>query len=103
MKKSLGFGKSATSSSKAVASIGLVALTLLLIPYIYLYENGTSNKLEKESKADVLHFNDSADKRNFVLHIGPSSKYGTMIVLEERTTIMTHDDVGVLILALFYF
>ena len=40
MKKSLGFGKSATSS-KAVASIGLVALTLLLIPYIYLYENVT--------------------------------------------------------------
>jgi len=79
MKKSLGFGKS-TTSSKAVASIGLVALTLLLIPYIYLYENGTSNKLEKESKADVLHFNDSADKRNFVLHIGPASKYGTMIV-----------------------
>ena len=39
MKKSLGFGKSATSSSKAVASIGLAALTLLLIPYIYLYEN----------------------------------------------------------------
>ena len=39
MKKSRGFGKSATSSSKAVASIGLVALTLLLIPYIYQYEN----------------------------------------------------------------
>ena len=102
MKKSRRFGKSARSS-EAVASIGLVALTLLLIPYIYLYENGTSNKLEKESKADVLHFNDSADMRNFVLHIGPASKYGTMIVLEERTTIMTHDDVGVLILALFYF
>jgi hypothetical protein len=103
MKKSRGFGKS-TRSSKAVAlAIGLVALTPFLISHIYLYENGTSNKLEKESKADVLHFNDSADKRNFVLHIGPASKYGTMIVLEERTTIMTHDDVGVLILALFYF
>ena len=73
MKKSRGFGKS-TRSSKAVASaIGLVALTLLLIPYVYQYENVT--KLEKESMADFPHFNDSADKRNFVLHIGPGSKY----------------------------
>jgi hypothetical protein len=101
MKKSRRFGNSATSSKAVALAIGLVALALLLIPYLYLYENVI--KLERESYADVLHFNDSADKRNFVLHIGPASKYGTMIVLEERTTIMTHDDVGVLILALFYF
>ena len=83
MKKSLGFGKSATSLSKAVAlAIGLVALTPFLIPYIYQFQNVT--KLKKELNADFfLHFNDSADKGNFVLHIGPASKYGTMIVLEE--------------------
>ncbi len=57
MKKSLGFGKS-TRSSKAVAlAIGLAALTLLLIPYIYQYENVTklmsdTKKIERESPAD---------------------------------------------------
>ena len=39
MKKSRGFGKSATSSKAVASAIGLVALTLLLIPYIYQYEN----------------------------------------------------------------
>jgi len=56
MKKSLGFGKSATSS-KAVASIGLVALTLLLIPYIYQYEN--VNKLmgaSREHEPELIHW-----------------------------------------------
>ena len=71
MKKSRGFGKSAASSSKAVASIGLVALTLLLIPYIYQYENviklmSDIKKIERESPADenrVAHLELQWDER----------------------------------------
>jgi len=70
MKKSRGFGKSATSS-KAVASIGLVALTLLLIPYMFEYENVTklmsdTKKIERESPADenlVAHLELQWDER----------------------------------------
>ena len=69
MKKSRGFGKS-TRSSKAVAlAIGLVALTLLLIPYIYQYENVI--KLMFDIKDAQRNRSSSSTKPMFVLHIGP--------------------------------
>ena len=65
MKKSRGFGKS-TTSSKAVASIGLVALTLLLIPYIYQYENVIKLMFDFGNRSSF-----STKPIFFVLHIGP--------------------------------
>ena len=64
MKKS-GFEKSAASSKAVASAIGLVALTLLLIPYIYQYEN--VNKL----MFDFGNRSSSSTKPMFVLHIGP--------------------------------
>src|SRR5210317_607584 len=62
MKKSRGFGKS-TRSSKAVASaIGLVALTLLLIPYIYMYENVM--KLEKTRSTTLVEIKNNANNKS---------------------------------------
>ncbi|KAL7451608.1 hypothetical protein ACHAWC_003430 [Mediolabrus comicus] len=57
MKKSLGFGKSTTSSKAVASAIGLAALALLLIPYIYQYENvnklmSDTKKIEQESLVD---------------------------------------------------
>jgi len=57
MKKSLGFGKSTTSSKAVASAIGVAALTLLLIPYIYQYEN--VNKLmgaSREHEPELIHW-----------------------------------------------
>jgi hypothetical protein len=60
----------AQRSSKAVAlAIGLVALTLLLIPYIYQYENVI--KLMFDIKDAQRNRSSSSTKPMFVLHIGP--------------------------------
>ena len=100
MKKSVGFGKSATSSSKAVAlAIGLAALTLLLIPYIYLYENVTKlmgASLHHNSPSRVWQTQSSASEQ--YLYYFSHSGWSNQLLGIQRAAQLAHSTNRTLIL-----